>query len=170
MKKQIALIAAVNRLGYIGNEGKLMYRISEDLRRFRSLTTYHVIIMGRKTYEDIGSPLPTRINIVLTTDPTQFKVGTPGLHAVDSLDKAIELATALTKMPTIFVIGGAKVYEEAIKIADVIHLTVIDDDAVGDVKFPTIDKKKWLMASCSKRTLGRSKLNTKPYQFIRYVS
>jgi len=171
MKKQIALIAAVNRLGYIGNEGKLMYRISEDLQRFRSLTFHHVVIMGRKTYEEIGKPLPGRVIIVLTkTFPTSFETKPPQVYAAPSLDEAIELATTLTKMPTIFIAGGGEVYKEAINIADTIHLTLVDDDTVGDVMFPTIDKKKWLMASCSKRTLGRYKDNTNPYQFIRYVS
>lgn len=171
MKKQIALIAAVNRLGYIGNEGKLMYRISEDLRQFRRLTTHHVVIMGRKTYEEIGNPLPERTIIVLTkTFPTSFETMPPKIYASPSLDEAIELATSLTKMPTIFIAGGGEVYKEAIDKADVLHLTIVDDDTVGDVMFPVVDKKKWKQASCSKRTLGHRPSNIYPYQFVRYIS
>lgn len=171
MKKQIALIAAVNRLGYIGKEGKLMYRISEDLMRFRALTTDHVVIMGRKTYEEIGKPLPNRTIIVLTkTFPTSFETKPPHVYASTNLDDAIELATSLTKMPTIFIAGGGEVYKEAIDKADVLHLTIVDDDSIGDVMFPAVDKKKWRQASCSKRTLGRTTVNVYPYQFVRYVS
>lgn len=171
MKKQIALIAAVNRLGYIGKEGKLMYRISEDLRQFRRLTTHHVVIMGRKTYEEIGNPLPERTIIVLTkTFPTSFETMPPKIYASPSLDEAIELATSLTNMPTIFIAGGGELYAQTIDTADTLHLTVIDDDTVGAVSFPILDKKKWRQVSCSKRTIGRSSNNDHPYQFVRYIA
>lgn len=171
MKKQIALIAAVNRLGYIGNEGKLMYRISEDLVRFSQLTLGHVVIMGRKTYEEIGRPLPQRTIIVLTkTFPTTFATQPPYVYAAPDLESAIELANSLTTMSTIFIAGGGELYAQTIDMADTLHLTVIDDDTVGAVLFPILDKKKWRQASCSKRTLGRSSNNDYPYQFVRYIA
>ena len=126
----LALIVAVARNGVIGRAGTLPWHLSEDLRHFKSTTTGHAIIMGRKTHESIGRPLPKRRNIVVTGSDVHFE----GCETAASLDEAIALARETDECP--FVIGGASLYREALPIATEIHLTTIDEDYEGDTFFP----------------------------------
>jgi dihydrofolate reductase len=128
----LALIAAVARNGVIGKEGTLPWHLSEDLKRFRKTTDGHAVIMGRKTHDSIGRPLPGRRNIVVTR-----AVGAvfPGCEAARSLAEAIALARSTDPCP--FIIGGASLYEEALPLATELHLTMIAEDADGDTYFPT---------------------------------
>jgi len=127
----LALIVAVARSGVIGKGGALPWHVSEDLRHFKKTTSGHVIIMGRKTHDSIGRPLPKRRNIVVTRQAdAQF----PGCEAANSLTEAIALARTTDDCP--FIIGGASLYEEALPLATELHLTTIDEDVDGDTYFP----------------------------------
>jgi dihydrofolate reductase len=127
----LALIAAVARNGVIGKGGGLPWHVSEDLKHFKTTTSGHVVIMGRKTYESIGRPLPKRRNIVVTR---QAEAEFAGCEAAPSLDEAVALARTTDPCP--FIIGGASLYEEALPIATELHLTTIDEDVEGDTYFP----------------------------------
>jgi len=127
----LALIVAVARNGVIGNDGALPWHVSEDLKHFKQTTDGHAVIMGRKTHDSIGRPLPKRRNIVVTR-----QIGTrfAGCETAHSLDEAIALARTTDDCP--FIIGGASLYQEALPIATELHLTTIDDDVEGDTYFP----------------------------------
>ncbi|MBW2548284.1 MAG: dihydrofolate reductase [Deltaproteobacteria bacterium] len=127
----LALIVAVARNGVIGKAGALPWHVSEDLQHFKKTTQGHVIIMGRKTHDSIGRPLPKRRNIVVTR---QIDAQFPGCEAASSLTEAIALARTTDECP--FIIGGASLYEEALPIATELHLTTIDDEVEGDTYFP----------------------------------
>ena len=120
--KEKHIIAAVADGGGIGYNGDLIYRISADLQHFKELTIGNVVIMGRKTYESIGRPLPSRNNIVITSHPKD--TDKDNLYYVSSLEQAYELAEKLDG-DKIFVIGGGQLYKEAIKDADFLDITEI---------------------------------------------
>ena len=132
-----ALIAAVARNGVIGANNALPWRLPADLRRFRSLTTGHSIVMGRKTWESLGRPLPERQSIVVTRSP---RYGAAGALVVTSLDAA--LAAAALPAP-VFCIGGGELYRAAFPHADALYLTEIDRDFDGDASFPAFDRRVW---------------------------
>lgn len=125
----LALIVAVARNGVIGRAGTLPWHLSEDLRHFKQTTSGHAIIMGRRTYESIGRPLPKRRNIVVTRSGAPFE----GCETATSLPEAIALARETDDCP--FIIGGASLYAEALPIATEVHLTRIDHDYEGDTFF-----------------------------------
>ncbi len=126
----LALIAAVTRQGGLGKDNTLLVHLPDDLPRFKRLTLGCPIIMGRKTYESIGRPLPGRRNIVITRS-LQWRAD--GVEAAASLAAALEMAAAV---PKVFVIGGAQIYAQALPLADELHLTEIDADFAADVFFP----------------------------------
>ncbi|HET6415471.1 MAG TPA: dihydrofolate reductase [Polyangiales bacterium] len=127
----LALIVAVARKGVIGKDGGLPWHVSEDLKHFKATTSGHAIIMGRKTYDSIGRPLPKRRNIVVTR---RIGAEIPGCEVAGSLDEA--LALARTSDPCPFIIGGASLYEEALPIATELYMTTIDENVEGDTYFP----------------------------------
>jgi dihydrofolate reductase len=124
---RLALIAAVAGNRVIGKEGNLPWHISEDLKRFKRLTTGHPVLMGRKTFDALGRPLPNRRNIVLTRRPA------PGIEAYNSIPKAL---AALEKEDLVFVLGGGQVYAQLLERADLLYLTEIEGDFDGDAYFP----------------------------------
>jgi dihydrofolate reductase len=128
---RLALIVAVARNGVIGKNGGLPWHVSEDLKHFKATTSGHAVIMGRKTYDSIGRPLPKRRNIVVTS---QVDAQIPGCEVAGSLDEA--LASARTSDPCPFIIGGASLYEEALPIATELYMTTIDENVEGDTYFP----------------------------------
>lgn len=126
----IAAIASGNRA--LGKGNKLIYYIPEDLERFKKITTNHPIIMGRKTFESIGHPLPNRTNIVITRDLEYFVEEAIVVHSFDEA-----LKEALKKEhEEIFIIGGGQIYQEAISLADKLYLTIIEDNPQADTFFP----------------------------------
>lgn len=135
----LSLIAAVARNGAIGKDNALLWRLSEDLQFFKRTTMGCPVIMGRRTYESIGRPLPGRRNIVITRNP-QWSAA--GVESTDSLPAALALLTdsASGSVNKAFVIGGAQIYAEALPLADEIVLTEIDRDFEADAFFPTWDK------------------------------
>ena len=129
---RISIIAAVGKNRELGKNNELIWRISPDLKRVKELTTGHPIIMGRKTFESIGKPLPNRTNIVVTRSQLSIE----GCIIVDSLENGIEEAKA-NDTEEIFIFGGASLYEEALPLTNRLYLTVIDAEERGaDVFFP----------------------------------
>jgi dihydrofolate reductase len=127
----LALIAAVARNGAIGKDNGLLVHLPQDLPRFKRLTMGHPVVMGRKTWESLGRPLPGRRNIVITHNPHWQA---PGAEAVTFLPAALALASG---SPKVFVIGGAQIYALALPLADELHLTEIDADFDADAFFPS---------------------------------
>ena len=121
------MIAALDRNRVIGRDGKLPWHISEDLKRFKRLTKGHVVLMGRKTYESLGKPLPDRRNIVLSSRAI------PDVESYRSLAEALR---ALKDENTVFIIGGGEVFRQALPIVDGLHLTIVDGEHEGDTFFP----------------------------------
>ena len=134
---RLTLIAAVAQNGVIGSNNTLPWRLPEDLKRFKALTLGHPIIMGRKTWESLGRPLPGRSNIVITRAP-DFKA--PGCMVVDSLAAALDACGGVAEA---FVIGGAEIYALALPVAHCLQLTEIKRDFPGDTRFPDIDRTVW---------------------------
>jgi dihydrofolate reductase len=126
----LTLVLAVSRNGVIGKEGKLPWHIPEDLKHFRKVTTGHAVIMGRKTFESIGKPLPNRRNIVVTRNATATF---PGCETASSLEQAIALAASTDPDPCI--IGGAALFREGLELATRIELTEIGRDVEGETRF-----------------------------------
>ena len=133
----LALIAAVAANGVIGDANRLPWRLPEDLRRFRALTTGHAVIMGRKTWESLPGPLPGRQCIVVTRDPDYRAAGA---DVAASLDHAL---AQVRLPPPAFCIGGGELYRVAFPRAQILYLTEIDRDFSGDVTFPPYDRDAW---------------------------
>jgi dihydrofolate reductase len=138
MKEGLVLIVAVSRNGVIGKDGELPWHIPEDLKHFRKNTLGHAIIMGRKTWDSIGRPLPKRRNIVVSRQRDLELVGADVVH---SLDEA--LALARTDDPEPRIIGGAMLYREAFPRATRLILTEVQRDVDGDTYFPPWDEADW---------------------------
>ena len=134
---RIYLVAAVARNGVIGAGGKLPWHLPEDLKHFRNLTLGHPVIMGRRTWESLGKPLPGRENIVVTR---RAGYQAPGASVAASVEAAIALCAG---EPVAFVIGGAEIYAAALPLADGLLLTEIGRDYEGDTRFPEWDRKAW---------------------------
>ena len=137
----LALIVAMTRARVIGRDGGLPWHIPADLKRFRSLTLDHPLIVGRRTYDSIGRPLPRRRMVVLTR---QAGYQPAGVEVVPSLEAALAL---LADAETVFVGGGAAVYAEALPRADALYLSRVDAEVAGDVYFPPFDPAGWAVAS-----------------------
>jgi dihydrofolate reductase len=135
----ISLIAAASENNVIGKDGTLPWHLPNDLKRFRSLTTGHPIIMGRRTFESIGHPLPQRHNIVVTH---RRDLALPECEVVGSLEDAIASAKR-DKSEEIFIIGGGTLYKEALPFADRIHLTRVHATVDGDTFFPELPETEW---------------------------
>lgn len=137
IKMIISIIVAMDKNRVIGKDNKMPWHLSSDLKRFKQLTMGKPIIMGRKTFESIGKPLPGRINIILTKDANYKQEGCIVVHSVDEALKFCEGNNE------VMVIGGAKVYMLFLPMTKKIYLTLVDGEYEGDTYFPEIDMKKW---------------------------
>lgn len=144
----ISIIVAVAENGTIGDRNTLLWHISEDLKHFKALTSGHPVIMGRKTYESLGHPLPNRTNVVLTRGDGEF----PGCRVVHALDEALALFPAGEEL---FVIGGAQIYAQALPLADRLYLTRVCHPYEGDTSFPDWDESEWRLISSEAHPCGR---------------
>ena len=134
---RIYLIAAVAKNGVIGARGKLPWHLPEDLKHFKNLTLGHPVIMGRRTWESLGKPLPGRENIVISRKPGYEA---PGASVAATLEAAVALCSG---EPLAFVIGGAEIYAAALPLAQGLVLTEIEREFVGDTRFPAWNRKDW---------------------------
>ncbi|MDP3992209.1 MAG: dihydrofolate reductase [Nanoarchaeota archaeon] len=154
----LTIIAAVAENRVIGNKGKVPWHISEDLKRFKKLTSGHPVIMGRKTYESIleglGHSLENRTNIVLSRNDQKL----PGIVAANSIEDAIRKASEYDE--TAYVIGGQSIYEQTIGLADRMELTEVKGGYEGDAFFPVINYDEWNWTSIS---------HMEDYDFVTYT-
>ncbi|GAC1393490.1 MAG: dihydrofolate reductase [Polyangiales bacterium] len=135
----LVLVVAVARNGVIGSGGALPWRIPEDLKHFRRMTEGHAIVMGRKTWDEVGKPLPKRRNLVVSR---QVGLRLEGAEVFGSLDDALRAARATDPEPR--VIGGAQLFAEALPLATRVHYTEVDrDEITGDTYFPDWDRAGW---------------------------
>ena len=143
----INIIAAITDNNAIGKDNKLLFRLKKDMAHFKNITTDNVVIMGRKTYESIGKTLPNRVNIVLSRKMESNE----DFYTFDSIEKAIEWSKENYPQKEIFIIGGASVYDKALKddIVDKLYMTKIKQTVEdADAFFPEIDyKRKWSITS-----------------------
>lgn len=144
----VSIIVAIAQNGTIGDKNALLWHIKEDMRFFRTMTSGHAVVMGRKTFESLGSrPLPKRTNIVITRAERTFE----GALTAHSLEEAVRLAGHDEE---IFVIGGAQIYAEALDVADRMYITHVEHDYAGDTSFPTIDFSKWHLVAEERHERG----------------
>lgn len=153
----ISLIVAVAENNVIGKNNQLAWHLPADLKLFKNLTTGHHIIMGRKTYESIGKPLPDRISVIITR---QENYKAEGCIVVKSLQDAIQISK---NDEEVFIIGGAEIFREAIPIADKIYLTRIHQSFEGDTFFQELDQNVW--EETKRIDFNPDEKNKYPYSF-----
>lgn len=162
-KKQIiTIIAAVGNQNVLGKDNKLLWHLPNDLKHFKKLTTGHDIIMGRKTYESIGKPLPNRTNIIITRNK-DYEVPY-GCLVVSNLEEALDAAR---KDESPFIIGGAQIYNLAMPVVNKIELTQVHYDFEADVFFPEIDSN--MFQEISREIHKADEKNKYDYSFVTYV-
>lgn len=134
----ITIVVAMGLNNEIGANNQLLWHLPKDLKHFKEITTGHPIIMGRKTYESIGKPLPNRTNIVVSTKKDWFE---EGILIVGSLKEAIKFAKKMDE--EIFIIGGGNIYEQTIDLAEKLEVTQVNAELKADIFFPKINPKIW---------------------------
>ena len=145
----ICLIAAIDNNRSIGYENKLIYHIPEDMKFFRKITSEEsengekpIVIMGRKTYESIGKPLPKRNNIVITNNPHELNKAFNGIDNIKAVDMDTAKTIAKESQSPVWIIGGESIYKQFINIADELYLTMVDTEAEkADSFFPVFEKE-----------------------------
>ncbi len=155
---RIALIVAMAENRVIGRNNTLPWHLSADLKHFRKLTTGKPIIMGRRTHESIGRPLPERTNIVITRD-RHFR--SAGCLVVHSVDEALQAAGDADE---VMVMGGAQLYEQMLERADRIYLTRVHAEVEGDTWFPALDDAQWCETACE--SFSADERNDHDYSFV----
>lgn len=135
----LSIVVAKAKNNIIGKDNKLLWHLSDDLKRFRALTEEHVIIMGRKTFESLGKVLPNRKHIVFSNNP-DFKVNDENVEVVHSL---LQIQEYIESEEEAFVIGGAMMYNFLMPYVSKMYVTEIEKEFEGDTFFPRIDDKKW---------------------------
>ena len=156
----VSIIVAIAQNGTIGDKNALVWHIKEDMRFFRTTTSGHPVIMGRKTFESLGSkPLPKRTNIVITRADREFE----GALTAHSLEEAIRMAG---EDEEIFIMGGAQIYREALSVVDRMYITHVERDYEGDTSFPEIDYSQWKLVSEERYERGEE--YESPFAFLVY--
>ena len=158
MKKTIVAAYGLNR--ELGKNNDLIWHLPEDLKHFKSITSGHPIIMGRKTYESIGRPLPNRQNIVISR---QNDLAIPGCTVVSSLEGAY---TLLQEQSQVFLIGGGQIYKQYLNEVDVLEITEVQQEFDADTFFPKIDLELWKEVSRIKNKADSK--NKFDFDFVRY--
>jgi len=138
---KIILIAAIAKNNVIGKDNQLIWKLSADLKRFKNLTSGHFVLMGRKTYDSLGRPLPNRTHLIITRNK-DFQAP-EGHYSFESLEEAFIFCNKIN-LEKLFIIGGGQIYQEAISIADELEITEVDVEPEGDTFFPEIDPEIWV--------------------------
>ena len=143
----ISIIAAIGKNNELGKGNTLLWKMPADMKHFKDITTLHAVVMGRKTFESMGKPLPNRRNIVITRDKSYLRHGVDVAH---SLEEALKISRSILdeqspdKNEEIFIIGGAEIYKQAMPIADKLYITHIDaEEKNADAFFPEIIPIVW---------------------------
>jgi dihydrofolate reductase len=155
----LTIVVAISENRAIGKDNKLLWRLPKDLKHFKEITTGHTIIMGRKTYESVGKPLPNRRNIIITRQAITIE----GCEVVNSIDAAIDLCKDEQE---VFIVGGSEIYKQAMKLTDRIYLTIVHKQFEADSFFPEIDPKEW--KEVHREDHEPDEKNLLPYSFITY--
>jgi dihydrofolate reductase len=143
----LVIVAAVARNGIIGGDNRLLWSLRSDLRRFRALTMGKPMLMGRRTYESIGKPLPGRETVIITRSRPSVP---EGVHVVGDLEAALALGQARARAmgaDAVIVAGGGEIYRELMPRCDKLHITEVDLTPAGDTYFPSIDSAMWVEVS-----------------------
>ena len=156
---RLNLIAALGQNGVIGVDNRLPWRLSEDLKHFKALTLGHPVLMGRKTFESLGRPLPGRRNIVITRNP---ECRLEGAEIAHSLEQALALCEGADE---VFFIGGADLYRQALPLVQRLYLTEVDASPPGDAFFPSFDRARWRESARDRR---RDEASGLEYAFVTY--
>jgi dihydrofolate reductase len=158
----ISLIVAKAQNDAIGKDNDLLWRIRDDLKRFKKLTSHHVVIHGRKSYESIGKPLPNRSNIVITRSKSYQA---PGAFVCHTFDEALDLAKKLEHRGEIFVIGGAEIYRQSLPYVNRMYISEVKADFPdADVFFPKLNLEEW---QCVERQeYQKSEFNEFDFDFL----
>ncbi|TWJ04726.1 dihydrofolate reductase [Mucilaginibacter frigoritolerans] len=155
----ITIVVAISENHVIGKDNKLLWYLPNDLKHFKDITTGHTVIMGRKTYESVGKPLPKRRNIIITRQDIAIE----GCEVVNS----IETALALSKdEEEVFIVGGAEIYKQSLHLTNRIYLTIVHKEFDGDSFFPEINKNEW--NEVYREDYQPDEKNSLPYSFITY--
>lgn len=157
----ITIIAAVAANNALGKNNQLIWHIPADLKRFKKVTSNHHVIMGRKTYESLGKPLPNRTNIIITRNK-EYTV--EGCVIVNSLQEAIEVVKEDSNP---FILGGAQIYKQALDFADKLDLTLVHHNFEADAFFPEIDLKIW--KEISREDFKANEKNSYNYSFVTFI-
>ena len=155
---KLALIAAMAKNRVIGRDNTLPWRLSDDLKRFKALTLGHPIIMGRKTWDSLGRPLPGRENIVISRQ-TDLRI--EGAQVFSSLEAVLAHCAA---QPIAFIIGGGQLYTQSLPLADTLYLTEVDTQVDGDAYFPEFDATQFHETACERHAADEK--NEHNYSFI----
>ena len=155
----LSLIVAVSDNYVIGNKNELPWRLSADLKHFKEITTGHTVIMGRKTYESIGRPLPNRVNIIVTRNKDY---GVEGCEIANSLEEAMSLSEDTNS----FIIGGSNIYEQSMDMVDTLYITHVHANIEGDAHFPEIDTDVW--EELNREDYKADEKNDHDYSFVKY--
>ena len=155
----IQIVVIVDQKNGIGKNNQLLCHMPADLKHFKKLTLGHPVIMGRKTYDSMGKPLPNRRNIVITKQDLKIE----GCEVVHSVKEALEICTAEELLS---IIGGATIFEQSMDLVDAIHLTCIHHTFEADTFFPKIDNELWEVTA--REDYEADEKNPYPYSFISY--
>ena len=156
-----SIIVAIANKNIIGGDNKLLWHISEDLKRFKSITTGHTIVMGRKTFESFPKPLPNRHHVVLTRDKN-YKVDSDQVTVINDIETVMK--TYENSGSEIFIIGGGEIYNLFLPYCNKLYLTKIKEDFEGDTYFPEINYNEWTITESSEKYIDSK--NNLSYQFI----
>ena len=137
----VSIIVAIAENNAIGKDNKLLWNLPRDLKHFKEITTGQTVIMGRKTYDSMGKPLPNRRNIIVTRQENLLIMGA---EVTNTLEHALALCADEEE---VFIIGGAQIYEQALKLTDKIYLTVVHESYEADTFFPDLDRDVWVELS-----------------------
>ncbi|MDD3877516.1 MAG: dihydrofolate reductase [Bacteroidales bacterium] len=157
---KLSIIVAIANKSVIGKDNRLIWHLPADLRYFKNLTMGYPIIMGRKTYESIGRPLPGRTSVIITHN---MNFHAEGCIIVHSLEEAIKQVAAFEEA---FIIGGAQIYAQALPIADKLYLTRVFHTFDGDTFFPEIMEKEWQLIE--ETQMNADEKNNYPFAFMVY--
>ena len=153
----ISAVVAISENNAIGKNNQLLWHLPNDLKHFKQITSGHTVIMGRKTYDSVGRPLPNRRNIVVTRQQIEI----PGCEVVNSVDEAIALCEGEEE---VFIVGGAEIYKLAMPKTDKIYLTIVHQAFEADAYFPQIDDNDWV--AIEREDHGTDEKHSIPYSFI----
>ncbi len=160
---QIILIAAVAKNQVIGKDNQLIWKLSADLKRFKNLTSGYHILMGRKTFESLGRPLPNRTHLIISRDPNYQ--APEGHYAFNSVEEAIIFCNKI-EVEKLFIIGGGQIYRETINLCDQLEITEVAAKPEGDTYFPEIDSTIW--EEVEREEFAADEKNEFPYAFVTY--